>query len=69
MNFCYCIAERFLNLKKCVTITESWIVCVQVYASITPVVYLVNVSSESGGVTSLANITVRVPFAEHRCLT
>ncbi|XP_024386773.1 LEC14B protein isoform X2 [Physcomitrium patens] len=28
-----------------------------VYASITPVVYLVNVSSESGGVTSLANIT------------
>ncbi len=31
---------------------------VQVYASITPVVHLVNVGSESGGVQSLANVTV-----------
>lgn len=31
----------------------------QVYASITPVVHLVNVGSESGGVKSLANVTVR----------
>lgn len=32
---------------------------VQVYASISSVAYLVNVGSESGGVRSLANITVR----------
>lgn len=30
----------------------------QVYASINPVVHLVNVGSESGGVRSLANVTV-----------
>jgi len=45
---------------------------VQVYASITPIVHLVNVGSESGGVKSLANVTVRLSVRaiprDHACL-
>jgi hypothetical protein len=42
-----------------VVLLKEIVFAVQVYASITPVVYLVNVGSESGGVRSLANVTVR----------
>lgn len=45
-------------------LAEPNVSAVQVYASITPLVYLVKMGTETDGVWSLSNVTVRFSFLQ-----